>query len=120
MAKIIDDRNQIDPTIKIFDSFYATSLVVGADQYDVVHGYFTNVCGTTKIANNFTAFLFRIAQETGVDVLELLQELKGVNDKLKINQVVAYYLNSMKSKTSLYGVSNIPRPNIPVARNIVQ
>ena len=120
MPRIVDERTQIDPTIKIFDSFYATALVVGASQYDVVNGYFTNVCGSKKIAANFTAFLFRIAQETQVDVLDLLAELKGIDNKLKINQVIAYYLNSMKSKSSLYGVATIPKPNIPVARNIVQ
>ena len=120
MAKIIDERTQIDPTIRIFDSFYSVSLTVGAAQYDIVHGYFTKVCGTERIANNFTAFLFRIAQETRTDVLELLEQLKGLNDKLKVNQVIAYYMNSLKSKTSLYGVATIPKPNVPVARNIVQ
>lgn len=120
MPKIVDDRTQIDQTIKIFDSFYATALVVGADQYDIVHGFFTGVCKSQKIANNFTVFLFRIAQETKVNVLDLVAELKGLNNTIKINQVIAYYLNSMKSKSSLYGVSTIPRPNVPVARNIIQ
>lgn len=120
MAKVIDDRTQVDPTVKIFDSFYATKLVVPSDQYDVVHSYFLNICDTEKIANNFTAFLFRIAQETKTDALALLQELKSGENKLRINQIMAYYLNSLKSKTSLYGVAIIPKPNLPVARNIVQ
>ena len=118
MATIIDSRNTLDPTIKIFDSFYAWNLVVNGDEYDVVHGYFTSVITSASIADNFTAMLFRISQETGINVLVLLGYIKGTS-KLKMNQTLAYYLNSFKSKTSLYGVGVIPQPNQPVARNIL-
>ena len=120
MAKIIDNRTQMDQTVRIFDSFYATSLIVNTDQYDVVHGYFRSICETRNIADNFTAILFRICQEANVNALSLLQELKGVGDKVKVNKIMAYYLNSFKSKTSLYGIGTIPKPVQPVARNIVQ
>ena len=120
MARIIDNRTSMDQTIKIFDSFYSVNMVVGANQYDVVHGYFISVCGSTAIANNFTAALFRVAQEIKVDVLELLSQLQGADNKIQMNQIMSYYLNSFKSKTSLYGVGAIPRPNQPVSRNIVQ
>lgn len=120
MAKIIDDRTQIDPTIKIFDSFYAVQLTVPPDQFDIVRGFFLGICESQKIANNFTAILFRVAQETQIDVLTLLQQLKGAENKLKMNQIITYFLNSLKSKTTLYGVGAIPKPNQPVSRNIVQ
>jgi hypothetical protein len=119
MPQILDTRTQLDQTVKIFDSFYAFNLVVGADQYDIVHGYFVSVCTTKNIADNFTAVLFRIAQETGTNVLDLLDLIKGVK-KLEMNQIINYYLNSFKSKTSLYGISIVPKPNQSVARNIVQ
>lgn len=119
MANIIDNRISLDNTIRIYDSFYAVNLVVGADQFDIVYGYFTSVCDTKNIAANFTAFLFRIAQETNIDVLELLAQIQGADNKLQMNKILAYYLNSFKSKTSLYGVAALPQPNLPVARNIV-
>lgn len=120
MANIIDNRTQMDQTVRIFDSFYATTLVVGTNQYDLVHSFFRGVCSTKNVADNFTAILFRICQETNTDALVFLQELKGVGNKIKINKIMAYYLNSFKSKTSLYGIGNIPRSVQPVARNIVQ
>jgi hypothetical protein len=120
MAKIIDLRSSIDQTIKIFDSFYQTTLVVNPNEYDIIHGYFVSVCSTKSIADNFTALLFRISQETGIPALDLLDQLKGTSNKLEMNQVICYYLNSFKSKTSLYGVGQTPRPNQPVQRNIVQ
>lgn len=120
MAKIIDNRSSLDNTIKIYDSFYSVNMVVSPDKFDIVYGYFTSVCDTKNIAANFTAFLFRIAQETNIDVLELLSQIQGTGSKLQMNQLIAYYLNSFKSKTSLYGVLALIQPNLPVARNIVQ
>ena len=119
MARIIDDRTSLDLTVKIFDDFYSFNMVVNGNEYDIVNGYFKSVCGTKVIAGNFTAFLFRISQETGIPVLDLLGQIQGTN-KLQMNQVISYYLNSFKSKTSLYGVSTVPQSNQPVARNIVQ
>ena len=119
MARIIDDRTSTDLTVKIFDDFYSFNMVVNGNEYDIVNGYFKSVWGTKVIAGNFTAFLFRISQETGIPVLDLLGQIQGTN-KLQMNQVISYYLNSFKSKTSLYGVSTVPQSNQPVARNIVQ
>ena len=119
MARIIDDRTSTDLTVKIFDDFYSFNMVVNSNEYDIVNGYFKSVCGTKVIAGNFTAFLFRISQETGIPVLDLLGQIQGTN-KLQMNQVISYYLNSFKSKTSLYGMSTVPQSNQPVARNIVQ
>jgi hypothetical protein len=119
MARIIDDRTSTDLTVKIFDDFYSFNMVVNGNEYDIVNGYFKSVCGTKVIAGNFTAFLFRISQETGIPVLDLLGQIQGTN-KLQMNQVISYYLNSFKSKTSLYGMSTVPQSNQPVARNIVQ
>lgn len=119
MARIIDERTSTDLTVKIFDDFYSFNMVVNGNEYDIVNGYFKSVCGTKAIAGNFTSFLFKISQETGIPVLDLLGQIQGTN-KLQMNQIVSYYLNSFKSKTSLYGVSTVPQSNQPVARNIVQ
>jgi hypothetical protein len=119
MPRILDTRNGLDKTIRIFDSFYAVNLTVNGDEYDVVHGYFLSVCTTKTIADNFTAVFFRISQDTGISALDLLAQIKGT-DKMTMNQVLAYYLNSFKSKTTLYGISIIPKPNQLVQRNIVQ
>ena len=119
MPLIYTQQESIDRTIKIFDDFYNVNLSVPTNQYDVVHSYFISVCADKKIADNFTAFLFRIAQEADIDALELLQEIKGVNNTVELNQTMAYYMNSFKSKVSLYGVAVIPRPIQPVARNVV-
>lgn len=120
MALFSITKESLDKTVKIFDQFYDNSLQVPTDQFDIVRSYFVGVCTTETIANNYTAILFRIAQETGVSALDLLDNVKGTaKNKVDINKVFAYYLNSFKSKTSLYGIAQIPRPSLPVARNVV-
>lgn len=119
MATVIDNRGRLDPTIRLYDSFYNFELIVNPEEYDVIRSYFVGVCGDIEIANNFTVYFFHVSQETGIPVMDLYDAVKGL-DQLNMNRVLAYYLNSFRSKTSMYGVSVIPPANQNVARNIVQ
>ena len=120
MAKIVDMSKDLDRTIRIFDQFYSFNSIVNPDEYDVVRSFFIGTCATKNIADNFTASLFRISQVTGIPTLTLLEQLKGANNKLEMNKIICYFLNTLKLKTALYGVSQIPRPNQSVSRNILQ
>jgi hypothetical protein len=120
MPTIIDNRNNIDQTIRIFDNFYSQDLVVNASEFDVIYGYFSSVCETQTIANNFTSALFMVSQATGTSAMDLLSLLQGTGDVVKMNSLMCYYLNSLKSLTCLYGIGVIPKPNQSVARNVVQ
>lgn len=112
-------QSSTDQTVRIFDDFYNTKLVVNGSDFDVVFSYFKSTSDNTQIAANFTTFLFRIAQESGINVLELLSIIQGQSDKLSANKIICYYLNSFNSKFSLYGVAEIPKPNEAVQRNVV-
>lgn len=119
MANIIDaPRSQLDNTVRVFDSFYNFDLVVDANQYELVRSYFYDVCKSVNVAKNFTTMIFRISSITGEHPMTLLDFIKGTS-KVETNAVMAYYLNSIKSKTTLYGVANTPPPNRTVQRNIV-
>ena len=118
-AQIIDaPRSNLDKTVRVFDQFYNFDLVVGADQYEIIYSYFYDLNKSKDIAKNFTAILFRIAKITGEDVIKLLAYLQG-STKLEVSGILIYYLNSLKSKTTLYGISVEPVPNQPAQRNVV-
>lgn len=119
MANIIDQNRSIDQTVRVFDDFYKFDLVIPSNEFDVVNSYFIGICPTKEIAGNFTAFFFKIAQETGISALELLTSIEG-KTALEMNQFISYYMNSFKSKASMYGISYIPSPNQTVQRNILQ
>lgn len=112
-------QDTTDKTVKIFDNFYTTQLVVNGADYDVVFSFFKSVTENTKIAGNFTALLFRIVQEGNYNIMSLLDILKGTENNLQLSQVMAYYLNTFKTKTSLYGIGILPKPNEAVQRNVV-
>jgi len=120
MARIIDERNQLDRTVKIFDDFYQSKINVPPAEYDVVLAYFLSISATKKIAGNLTSLLFRISNVSGINALEFLDLLKRTPNKLKMNETMIFYLNTFRSRAAMYGVGIIPRPVQPVARNIVQ
>jgi hypothetical protein len=51
--------------------------------------------------------------------MSLLDVLKGTENNLQLTQVMAYYLNTFKSKNALYGIGILPKPNEAVQRNVV-
>jgi len=119
MADIIDaPQSQLDSSVKLFDSFYNFEMNVSANQYDIVYSYFYETTKSKNIAQNFTTIIFRLSSITGENVMTMLEYLQG-KSKLEANVTLAYYLNSIKSKTTLYGVSIVPKPNEMVQRNIV-
>ena len=65
-----------------------------------------------------TGFTTLVANITGNDPLTLLSFIQG-KTKLEANAIMIYYLNSLKSKSSLYGITVLPQPNDNVQRNIV-
>jgi hypothetical protein len=112
-------QSQLDRTVRIFDQFYNIDLVVDANAYEVVYSYFEFVSKSKTIAKNFSTVLFIIAQQTNIPVMTLLENVKGSNNKLDVDATMAYYINSIKSKTTLYGVSVVPAPNQRAQRNIL-
>ena len=106
-------------TVRIFDNFYSNALKVNAADWDVVYSFFLGNSNSKQEASNFASLLFFIAQEGQFSVLDLLATIKGKTNKLQMNQVICYYLNTFRPKTTLFGVGIIPKPNEAVQRNVV-
>ena len=114
-------------TIQIFDSFYSSTISVPVNEWDAVYSYFVGVLkgnseseSTKETAKKFATVLFKIAQQTGTDIMVFMDYFRtNVETKVQVNSEIAYYLNLLKSKTALYGVSTVPTPNQAVQRNII-
>ena len=114
-------------TLEIFDSFYAEPLSVPVNEWDVVNSYFVGVLkgdpnseSTKDTAKKFSSVLFKIAQQTGTDIMVFMDYFRtNVETSLQVNSEMAYYLNLLKSKTALYGISTVVSPNQAVQRNII-
>jgi pyruvate/2-oxoacid:ferredoxin oxidoreductase alpha subunit len=108
----------LDLTVRVFDQFYDYDVNVPAAEYDIVHSYFLSTMTTSQAAGNFTVSLFRVAEDTGIPVLTLLEEFK-TNNGMNINVNLAYYLNAVRSRATLLGVGATVTPNFYQARNVL-
>lgn len=107
-----------DLTVRVFDSFYDYDVDVPAAEYDIVRSYFLTQMTSRQAADNFTVSLFRVAEDTKIPVLTLLQEMQG-NNGVAIDVNMAYYLNQIRSRATLLGVGAAVSPNFYQARNIL-
>ena len=109
---------RVDLTARIFDDFDNVVLEVDANEYDVVNSYFESIFSNKEDAANLTNTFFRISQETGVSVQILLNQVAG-QTSMQVTSTMAYYLNGLRSPSTLLGVSNPVTPNFYTARNVL-
>lgn len=74
---------------------------------------------TARAAGNMTVSLFRVADQTKVPVLTLLDTMKGATG-LDLTASMAYYLNNIRSNATLLGVNAQTTPNFYAARSVIQ
>jgi hypothetical protein len=119
MSTINAINNKIDQTVRIYDEFYNYAENVPSGEYDIVLSYFNSVFNTVEQAQNFAVAIFRVAQESGVDALTILDQIQGsTGPQLTAN--LCYYLNSVRSNATLLGVLQPTAPNFWTARNVRQ
>lgn len=108
----------VDLTVRVYDEFYEFAVDVDANEYDVVNSFFRSVFLSAAAADSFTSVLFRISDETEVPVITLLEQMAG-QDQIQVTNTLAYFLNGLRSPTTLLGVNNPVQPNIWAARNVL-
>lgn len=109
---------KLDTTVRVFDDFYGFQIEVEANEYDIVNSYFKSIFSDNQIAQNFTVSLFRVAYGTNVSVLTLLDQISG-QDSITLTQTMAYFLNGIRSPSTLLGVNAAVVPNVWAARNVL-
>ena len=123
MSTVNYTNPNLDMTVRVFDNFYRYEANVPAAEYDIVYSYFLSQMTTPRAAGNFTVSLFRVAADTNIPVLTLLKQFQtegnlGLGSNLDVQ--MAYYLNQVRSRATLLGVSIPVQPNYYAARAIVQ
>lgn len=108
-----------DQTVRVFDRFYDYDVNVPAAEYDIVYSYFLREMKTKQAAGNFAVSLFRVSEETKIPPLTLLKQFEG-QTRVNLNVSLAYYLNQIRSRATLLGVSSPVTANFYAARNVIQ
>ena len=108
----------VDQTVRIFDQFYRYEVVVPVNEYDVVNSFFVSIYKDKEAARNFTTSLFYISQQTNVPALTLLNQIQGQNS-VELTLTMTYFLNGIRSPSTLLGINSAITPNLFTARNIL-
>ena len=122
MSTINTTNFNIDQTARVYDEFYNFDINVPADEYDIVYSFFLKEMTTPRAAGNFTVSLFRVAEETQIPVLTLLQGFQGAgaSNGINLNVSLAYYLNMIRDRATLLGVGTAVTPNYYPAQAVLQ
>ena len=108
-----------DRNITIYDNFYKFELTVDASLYDAVLSFFSSKFNDELAAKNFTLNLFQISENSGIPAQTLLEEIQ-FQDNIKITETFCYYLNNLRSNSTLLGISASVLPNYYASRNVVE
>lgn len=117
MSTVNVRKSETEDSIILFDNFYKQEIKINGAEYDHVRQYFLSLFTDKNIADDFTATVFLIATGYNRNAIEILEELKG-QDGIEVNATIAYYLNGLRSKATLLGVTVVQQPNIYAARNV--
>jgi hypothetical protein len=111
-------NTNVDLSVRIFDTFYSYETFVNVEEYDAVFSYMRSVFTTDQSAGNFTVALFRVAEETRTPILDILQNIQD-QDSIQLTLTLCYYLNNLRSGSTLLGFGASVTPNYYTARNVL-
>jgi len=118
MASVNEINPKVDTSVRVFDTFNDFGIDVPANEYDAVYSYLYSVFASRDAAENFTTALFRVAAESDTPVLTLLQQIQAP-DSIQVTLNIAYYLNGLRSPSTLLGINTAVTPNTWAARNVL-
>lgn len=118
MPTVNEPNINLDTTVRVFDSFYGVDVTVPVDEYDAVNSFFESIYKDKAAAQSFSLSLFRIAQGTQVSALTLLEEIRD-QDQIQLTNTFCYYLNTLRSPSTLLGINTSVTPTVWAARNVL-
>lgn len=103
---------------QFFDKFFVNKVSFPADQIDAVVGFFISNGFDQSSANNTAMVLLNQAKSDNVNVFQLVDTLKTLDD-VQLSQVVAEILNAYREKISMLGYRVAPLVDTYEVRNIL-
>lgn len=103
---------------QFFDKFYQSTVSFPAAQIDATVAFFLKRGFDEDSARSTAIVLLNQARIDGVEIFQILDTMKGLND-VQMSQVVAQILNAYRESTSLLGIRVAPASNPYEARNIL-
>jgi hypothetical protein len=104
--------------VKVVDDFLKQDFIVSANEWDYVLSFFKKAMKDPAAAKNFTISIYQVSRQANVPVLDLVKTLNGQTG-LEMTASLAYYMNGIRSSTTLLGVEALQNANYYAARNVL-
>jgi hypothetical protein len=114
----IENVKKKDLVKRFFDNYNSKDINFNANEVDATIGFFINREFDNSSAINISSILLQQAKKDKVDIYQLLDTLKGVNE-IQLSTIVAKIMNSNRSNLSLLGLKRNLEKNTIESRNIV-
>lgn len=107
-------------TRKFFNGHYIQSLDINSSEHQAVKSFFLEKTNNDNdSANTLTDTIFEIGAMENVDVMELIDKLRGDTiDDIQLTLITM--INQNRKQTSVLGFTTSRVPNPSVVRNIVE
>ena len=114
----IENIKKKDLVKKFFDNYNSKDINYNANEVDATIGFFVNRNFDSGSAINIASILLQQAKKDKVDIYQLLDTLKGINE-IQLSTIVAKIMNSNRSNLSLLGIKRSLEQNTIESRNII-
>lgn len=118
MGTVNQPNPDLDLTVRVFNNFTQFEASVNSNDYSIVTAFFRSVTDDPKAVENLSTALFEISSRNNIPVQSLLKQMQG-QTAIQVNSTMAYYLNLLRSPTTLIGVNTSVTPNFYAARNVL-
>lgn len=119
MAKTINDPIYTDQkNVNLATNFNEPPKAVDGGEYDYVLSFFKRSMTDPVAAANFTESIYQVSRQADVPVLELVNSMEGQTG-LQMNVSMAYFMNGIRSNSTMLGVTNTVRPNFYAGRSVL-
>jgi hypothetical protein len=114
-SKISDDSSQ--EVKSFFDKYFRQQITFPSNQIDIVLGFFLKRGWDLEAARSTAIVLLTQSKIDNVEVMELLDTIKTLNDA-QLSNVVTQVLNAYREKTSTLGFKLLTIEETTESRNI--
>ena len=122
MTDLVNSNVQLNDTIvkskEFFFNYQKEAISYPSNQVDAVVGFFESRGFERTAAISTATILLRQAKIDNVKVMELLDQLKSLDD-VKLNNLIGAILNTNRSAISKLGFVTEPTEENVITRNIV-
>lgn len=112
-----DQKDSSEEVKAFFNRYFTEPLTFPVSQIDAVVGFFLKRGFSESSARSTSIILLSQAKLDGVNIFQLLDTLKGL-DNLQLSSIVTQVMNSSREKISLLGYKLISVEETIESRNI--